>query len=198
MAALFGGLPGMEKHYRNDETVARIALYLYEKYQPRLCAAYLWELDHLKHIRWLKDMEAPDTPVKRYYGYMDQVLGRFIAGMDPKTVLVVVSDHGFARAAHQDMGIIILYGAGIRPGSAIREASVRDVTPTILALLGLPVGRDMDGAVLTAGLAPGLLEARPVRFIGTYDDIYLPAAPADAMNVTRDLHDKLRSMGYIE
>jgi len=187
-----------EKHYRNDETVTRITLYLLEKYEPAFCAAYLWELDHLKHIRWLKDMAEPDELIKHYYAYMDQTLARFMARVDRRTALVVVSDHGFSRARHREKGIIALYGAGIEPGICIKDAVVRDVTPTILALLGQPVGKDMDGRILADGFSPELLNHRPLRFIDSYDAIFKPVQPVENQNITRDLHDKLKSMGYIQ
>jgi len=195
---LFQGMAGAEKHYRNDETVARITLHLLETRRPTLCAAYLWEVDHLKHIRWLKDMAEPDALIRLYYEYLDGVVGRFLSRMKGHTTLVIVSDHGFSRARHREEGIIILFGAGIREGAVIQDAVLRDVTPTLLALLRLPVGRDMDGKVLMDCLAPGYAEQHPVRFVDTYDNVYKPAKPGKSAAAAKDLADKLKSMGYIQ
>jgi hypothetical protein len=51
----------------------------------------------------------------------------------------------------------------------IPERSVRDITPTILALCGLPVGRDMDGAVIEDAFEPDFLRSHHVRTITTYE-----------------------------
>jgi hypothetical protein len=39
-------------------------------------------------------------------------------------------------------------GAGIKKDERIYGATLLDVTPTVLTLMGLPVGEDMDGRVL--------------------------------------------------
>lgn len=48
----------------------------------------------------------------------------------------------------RERGILAMAGSGIRAGAPIVGASILDVTPTILQAVGLPVGEDMDGAVL--------------------------------------------------
>jgi arylsulfatase A-like enzyme len=46
---------------------------------------------------------------------------------------------------------------------------VRDVAPTVLALFGLPVGEDMDGAAIEDAMTPDFLRRHPVRSIPTYE-----------------------------
>ena len=70
-------------------------------------------------------------------------------------------------------------GEGIEPGSTVRGASVVDVAPTILYLLGLPVARDMEGRVLTELVTLDFADANPLTFIPSYESVAVaPAAPA--------------------
>jgi hypothetical protein len=44
-----------------------------------------------------------------------------------------------------------------------------DVTPTVLYVLGLPIGRDMDGFARTDLFNSDFTAERPIAFIGTHD-----------------------------
>src|SRR5581483_10953398 len=66
-------------------------------------------------------------------------------------------------------GFLIAVGDGIRPGATLEGASVVDVAPTILYLMGLPVARDMDGRVLTEILDEDFAHGHPLTFIPSYD-----------------------------
>jgi hypothetical protein len=113
-------------------------------------------------------------------------------------VLVVISGHGLAptplwrrlvgtltgtsvgAASHAGApdGVLLVAGQGIRPGSVPANASVLDVAPTILYLMGLPVARDMEGRVLTEVLEPAFARDNPVTFIPSYESLAVaPAAP---------------------
>jgi hypothetical protein len=79
-------------------------------------------------------------------------------------------------------GFLMAVGDGIRPGATLRHASVLDVTPTILYLMGLPVARDMEGRVATEILEDDFARAHPVTFIPSYESLAVTpmAAPAGA------------------
>ena len=154
--------------------------------------------------------------VDRYYETQDRYLGEIVRDAGAEATIVVVSDHGFksgedrptdsdpridrGRAAewHSPVGVLALAGPDIRRGSDIGAASILDITPTILALLGLPAARDMDGQPLTEAFTPEFQSTRPVAWIDTYggarpeDDDALIASAGDA-----ELVEKLRSIGYI-
>ncbi|MHB8154885.1 MAG: alkaline phosphatase family protein [Candidatus Omnitrophota bacterium] len=66
--------------------------------------------------------------------------------------------------------VIIMSGKNIRRHVELKNASVYDITPTTLYLLGLPVASDMQGNVLTSAIDPGLLKDSPVRYIDSYED----------------------------
>ena len=122
--------------------------------------------------------------------------------LEPGDVLLVVSAHGLeptplwrrlvgvlsgtevAAASHAGAppGLLLAFGEGIRPGAVLAGASVLDVAPTILYLLGLPVARDMEGRVLTEMLEPDFARDHPVTFIPSYESLAVapavPGAPA--------------------
>jgi predicted AlkP superfamily phosphohydrolase/phosphomutase len=102
-----------------------------------------------------------------------------------------------ASGVHHPDGIAIFSGPGVRLGGYVTQASVLDITPTVLALLGMPVGRDMDGRVLTGVIAPGFLEQRPLTYVDTYDtDLELNEVEDEP--VSEELMARLRALGYIE
>jgi predicted AlkP superfamily phosphohydrolase/phosphomutase len=49
---------------------------------------------------------------------------------------------------HRMNGIFLAWGAGIKPETAVFDAGLADLAPTILHLLGIPVPEQMDGRIL--------------------------------------------------
>jgi hypothetical protein len=102
---------------------------------------------------------------------------------------------------HQLDGVLIASGGPILRGAKL-SASVRDIAPTILALLGLPVPRDMDGRVLTELLDPEFLARHPVKRIPSYETLIdraaLRSAAAAGEDSAEEKKEMLRSLGYIQ
>jgi len=109
---------------------------------------------------------------------VDTYIGEILKHANENTTIVLVSDHGFKPArqmglgVHSTEGVIILYGPNIR-GGVFYNASVVDVTPTILYAMGLPVGGDMDGRVILEAFESDYLITHPVGEIPSYDKEYL-------------------------
>ncbi len=112
--------------------------------------------------------------------------------------------------SHRPEGVMLLAGPGIRPGPLDRPASIYQVAPTVLYLLGLPQDARMlrhappDGGVLVEAIDPGLLERRPVRMVEAYpgtDRTHLLRAAVETDAAQDPTHDeameKLKSLGYI-
>jgi hypothetical protein len=100
---------------------------------------------------------------------------------------------------HARNGILIAAGGPIVGAARFDpQPGVADVTPTVLALLGLPVGEDMDGRVLTEMIDPDFLARYPVQRIPSWEDAAeRPALPGpDDDPGTRT--EYLRALGYIE
>lgn len=68
------------------------------------------------------------------------------------------------RAQHAPQGFMIASGAHISRGAVATEASILDLAPTILYLMGQPVPRDADGRVLLEIIDPDFKAHSEVRF----------------------------------
>ena len=102
------------------------------------------------------------------------------------------------EGVHAPEGIVILAGPPVRPGIELREASISDVTPTALALLGLPLARDMEGHVWTEALRPEFLKQHPVSCVETYGgEAGEPALATYDEEERQALYQRLRDLGYL-
>ncbi len=68
-----------------------------------------------------------------------------------------------------DDGFVLLLGSPVAHRENPPAARVVDVVPTVLFAAGLPVGRDMDGRILTAAFADDVLRASTLSAIQTYE-----------------------------
>jgi predicted AlkP superfamily phosphohydrolase/phosphomutase len=135
--------------------------------------------------------------VDRYTAYVSERVGEAAAALRPGEILLVVSGYGmepvrlWRRAlsgllgerpvpsgthAGAPDGFLLAVGDGIRPGAELRTASVLDVAPTILYLMGLPVARDMEGRVLGEIVEEDFARAHPVTFIPSYESLAVTAS----------------------
>jgi hypothetical protein len=75
---------------------------------------------------------------------------------------------------------------------------VLDVTPTLLALMGLPIGADMDGRVMRKAFRRGFLYEHPVRYVSSYDaNVHADDVPIESP-MDDQILERLRALGYIE
>jgi predicted AlkP superfamily phosphohydrolase/phosphomutase len=148
---------------------------------------------------------------RRYGGVCDayaEMISRWIGeeaqSLGPGEVLLVVSGHGMepvpvwrrlmttleggtpASGTHVSApdGVLLAVGDGIRAGAVLQQASVLDVAPTILYLMGLPVARDMEGRVLTEMLEEQFTRAHHLSFVPSYEAVaatgeVVPASTSD-------------------
>jgi predicted AlkP superfamily phosphohydrolase/phosphomutase len=180
-----------------DRTFLGVARYLMGKHPTQISAVYLRGVDSVSHKFWPAahpgevGFEVSQTEVgvfghtlERYYEYADEMLGELLDAFGDGGTVIVCSDHGFEGPKpgkqpggirdHGPVGVLVLAGKDIRPGARISERRVEDITPTILALYGLPVADDMDGSVIADALSDAFLRAHPVARTASYE---LPEAP---------------------
>ncbi|MBI1801705.1 MAG: alkaline phosphatase family protein [Chloroflexi bacterium] len=97
---------------------------------------------------------------------------------------------------HRMDGLLALFGPGIRRGYQVQGARIVDVTPTVLALLGVPIPEDMDGRVLSSALKPEALPELNVTFTQATASERGPAVEmSEEDQAIIDQH--LRDLGYI-
>ncbi|MFH1539449.1 MAG: alkaline phosphatase family protein [bacterium] len=90
---------------------------------------------------------------------------------------------------HSPDGILFARGGGIAAGGKISGASIQDVAPTALALLGIPVPEDMDGAA-----APAIVKETPKTSPAHSDAKEEQEYTEEEKKI---IEDRLRGMGYI-
>lgn len=158
--------------------------------------------------------------VSAFYRYQDELLGELLALTDENTNVLIVSDHGFASGYerpietmgeisyataarwHRIEGALIAAGPAIRSASAdaaiVRNASVFDITPTLLTILGVPVAADMEGRILQDLLAPDL--DVPAAVASYEDESWREnraSAAGGVQGIDEEMKERLRSLGYI-
>jgi predicted AlkP superfamily phosphohydrolase/phosphomutase len=100
---------------------------------------------------------------------------------------------------HRMDGVLIAAGPPFRPGSLPEGATLLDIAPTVLHLLGVPVPGDMDGRVLTELLDPSVA---PVA-ADPEEPAYLDSIEPDAVVVPYSDEDdaaiqrRLADLGYL-
>jgi tetratricopeptide (TPR) repeat protein len=210
----------------SNTTYENIAAYTYEKYRPDILAVYLDMVDAVCHV-FIKHMrphtsDVTDAEAMKYgtaiaatYSHTDSLIGEWLDRIDDETTLIVVSDHGFKHGAlrpsgpsaigggqavkwHRIVGAISIYGKHVRPGVTIQGASVRDVCPTVLRLLGLPVADDMSGKVLEEALdEEWLAAASEIGTVETYGKRNVSGTAVRRGEEEDAILQRLQALGYI-
>jgi len=188
---------------------------------------HFYEPDKFENVN-PQDAKRLGQLIPNIYIHNDQFLEKLLQKLDSDTIVMIVSDHGFEASGelpkdisaeefdglraeavekgvvaigqsgqHSIDGVIIAYGGPIRKGIKI-NASIFDVTPTVLALMGLPVGKDMKGRVLEEIIDPEFLAQYPIQTITSYEDLIGKARGSSSGRANeQEIIDKLRALGYI-
>ncbi len=110
----------------------------------------------------------------------------------PLGKLLSESDTRISGEHHPD-GILVVAGPAFKSGVLVENATVLDITPTVLALFGIPIGRDMDGKPLTALLQDTV--AQGISYVDTHDEGYTYSG--EEGEYTEELKEHLRGLGYL-
>jgi len=211
--------------YASTMTYEKIATYLLDKDRPEVLAVYFEWVDAVSHLFMLHTPPRPaDVPesefnnykdaVEQAYVVQDEVLGEIMKRVDDRTVLMVISDHGFksgparlknrpeiwagnAALWHRPEGIVAFYGAGVKKGAAIEGASIRDVAPTVLALMGLPRADDMAGLAITSAFEDEVAKGFSTEHVPTLDKKREDTAANTASGASEETMKKLEALGYL-
>ncbi len=150
---------------------------------------------------------ATDNPLRSIipaaYRFHDMMLGRLLQLAGNDATIILLSDHGHKLAAalprelaeepenaellHTPSGMCVISGPLVKTNASIERASILDVTPTLLTLLGLPHGADMDGRPLAELFDPPLKPAT----IASWDDPRKGDAAHCSPDVGRDALQQL-------
>ena len=192
--------------------------------RPDLAVVYLQGTDTIGHVFApyvppqqpevnARDYARYQRVPEQYFHALDAVIGEYAAIADRTgAVLMLASDHGFlwdegrpttlssvatATAArwHASEGIYLVHGPGI-PASLGHGATggIEQVCATLLALLGLPPGRDVNGDPLAGAQPTG---APRVDYFGHFQPPSASTAARPDSGVNSEALANLRSLGYI-
>ena len=100
---------------------------------------------------------------------------------------------------HRMNGIFFASGPNIKKNDGPIEANVRDITPTILHDMNVPVPNYMFGRVMTEIFTREFLDKNPVRREDIeYGSGEAPSEPQLSDEEKKSMEEKLRNLGYIE
>lgn len=216
----------------SGESYRRIAAQLGDEVRPSLESVYFEGTDTVAHLfmRFRPPQMTGVSPdrvrrfgpvIDRYYEYADELLGEIVSRNGDRANYVICSDHGFrtdrdrpastdsridrGRGAdwHRKYGILVIAGPAARQGAEVREATVFDIAPTVLALGGIPIPADLDGRVLTEAISEDYQRRFPLRSAEPADVEVASGSPLSPLHAPiatqedEEIRQKLISLGYL-
>jgi len=165
-------LNSIAKIIAETATIHSAATYVIENSEWDLMAVYYDGIDHFGHgfmnyhppkMDKIKqeDFDLYKGVVEAGYRFHDMMLERLLELAGEDTTVIICSDHGFhsdhlrpkrlskapaaPAAQHRPYGIFAAKGPHIKKDEIVFGSTLLDITPTILDLFGLPIGKDMPG-----------------------------------------------------
>jgi predicted AlkP superfamily phosphohydrolase/phosphomutase len=109
----------------------------------------------------------------------------------------IIVDGLFPSGFHRMEGMFLAKGPVFQRGVTLQKATIFDLAPTILYLMGTEIPRDMDGRVL--------LELFEERFVTAHPIVYgeaIPEGKREAVELSPEdqvaVLDRLKGLGYID
>ncbi len=210
----------------NCATTHSVATWLMHTQQWDLMAVYYDTIDRFAHAFMeyhppkmdhvsQDDYERYKDVMTGCYRFHDMMLGRIMQLAGDDTTIILLSDHGFhcdrlrpagsskirdgrPVAWHRLHGILAITGSSVKKDQRVYGASLLDIAPTILGMLGCPVPKDMDGHALTQ-----IFDSDPVGFdeIDSYEtpqDDYPSFDAEEDPWLVQQMLSRLADLGYIE
>jgi predicted AlkP superfamily phosphohydrolase/phosphomutase len=188
--------------------------------QPDFINMFVDQPDKIQHRYWkwyqpqyylnvkADDVERYQDKIPKFYRDFDRWIGKLITEADPRSVIIIISDHGhspcflhldfYTQHRHGPPGIIIMHGEPIRKNFKIQNAHILDICSTVYYLLGLPVPDDSDGRVLTETMDKKFISEYPVSKIASYDFLKEEFTGETEFPLDKEELEKLKSLGYIK
>lgn len=199
------------------------ATYILKNEEWDFMAVYYDAIDHFGHgfmeYNPPRSKHIPEEEYEKWkyavsgmYKFHDMMLETLMSLATEDTTVILVSNHGFypnhlrpkvisqepagPAFEHSPDGIIVAQGPNIKKDEIIYGASLLDITPTILAMLDKPIGKDMDGKVLNTMF----IKKKQINTIESWDKIdgdFL-MHPVDIKEDTESLKATLQQLVELE
>jgi len=137
--------------------------------------------------------QAPDLLLKmQNYGYL---LNKSIPTRDNSILRAVTGPDG----CHRSDGIFAAYGRNIEHAPGL-EASIMDVTPTVLYTLDIALPKDLDGQPLTHIFTSEFQHKTRLRFNSEDSSVQVNAKDDTEYSKTeeREIRNRLKELGYLD
>ncbi len=210
-------------------TVHTAATWLMQEQDWDFCAIYYDTIDRMSHTFMEyhppKMEHVSNEDFRRYkdvmtgcYRFHDMMLGRLMQLAGDDATIIILSDHGFhcdrlrpagsskiregqPVAWHRPYGVLAFHGPKIKKDDRVYGASLLDIAPTILMLLGQPVAKDMSGKPLTQiiEVKSDELHVEQIESYETGEAVStVGGADGDDPWLAAQMLDRLAALGYVE
>lgn len=98
---------------------------------------------------------------------------------------------------HRPQGVLVMAGKGIIPGRECINSDLTDITPTILALAGIPVPSDLDGKPLVDTFTTSQKERISFSAVSKEVEEEKSRVPELSSEEIAILEERLRNLGYL-
>ena len=205
--------------YFQDVLRMEITHYIIKHLDIDILMVYFHGVDAVQHHFWDKQDKQESkfkNTISIYYEYLDEIIGTLLKEVSSPKCVFVTSDHGHGPVkwdkkfynkimgreqlpgshSYGPDGIFIASGEGVKKGVMLKDISVYDIVPTILSILSLPIGEDMDGRPISEifdNTVP------PIEYISSYEGL-IPQELGISSDLTerQEILERLRNLGYIE
>lgn len=99
---------------------------------------------------------------------------------------------------HRPEGILLMRGEAINKGHEIKDATITDLAPTLLYLLGADIPQTVDGQVLLAAIEPQSREKHPPSYSAFAGDKDQYRQKDYTKGEESLMKDRLRELGYLD
>jgi predicted AlkP superfamily phosphohydrolase/phosphomutase len=98
---------------------------------------------------------------------------------------------------HRMDGIFMAYGKAVQAGTAVLDAQITDLAPTILHAMGVPIPETVDGRILTEIFSPTFQPPSPTGPSRSWHQSGNGHSQGLTTAEKQTLSDRLRSLGYV-
>jgi predicted AlkP superfamily phosphohydrolase/phosphomutase len=140
-----------------------------------------------------------------YHGpYLEQAPDLILIPTDPRDIFFGLADFGSNRVVdtvyrysgmHRDHGSLLMMGPPVTAGIEVEGATIYDLAPTVLHVMGVPIPDDVDGRPLLHALRPAFRD-RPARYASAKGDGARPQVSLSEEE-EKQITERLRGLGYL-
>jgi predicted AlkP superfamily phosphohydrolase/phosphomutase len=181
--------PGEEYERLRDDIIRRLEM-LRDPETSELVVETIYRREDIYHGDFLE--QAPDIvflPRRlEYFGFGEYEFGSH--------KIIEPMQRGIS-GTHRMNGIFMAYGADIRPGAQSEGASLYDLAPTIMHLMGEAVPDHMDGRVLGEVITDGDREVARRQWKEDHGSGSAVGGAGLSVKDREVLAERLRSLGYV-